>query len=91
MNWEFEVEMDMDALFAPVTMESLTEMLDRREMIRLQREAEKRAKAEKENKNQNQGQSHSHGRNNSQRDRTAGPDGMGGGMGSLGNMRNILR
>ncbi len=91
VNWEFEVEMDMDALFAPVTMESLTEMLDRREMIRLQREAEKRAKAEKENKNQNQGQSHSHGRNNSQRDRTAGPDGMGGGMGSLGNMRNILR
>lgn len=94
VNWEFEVEMDMDALFAPVTMESLTERLDRREMVRLQREAEKRAKAEKESKKQNRSQDR--GRNGPERDRSLGPAGMGGmggsgGMGSIGNMRNILR
>ncbi len=87
VNWEFEVEMDMDKLFAPVTMQSLIEMLDRREMIRLQREAEKRAQEEKEGRNR--------GQNRGNSNRSMGPaGGMGGGMGSMnpmGNMRNILR
>ena len=43
-NWEIEFEMDMDRIFAPVTMESLSRMLDEREEQRLRREAEKRAK-----------------------------------------------
>ena len=43
-NWEIEFTMDMTRLFAPVTMESLTRMLDEREAQRLRREAEKRAK-----------------------------------------------
>ena len=42
-NWEIEFTMDMDRIFAPVTMQSLSRMLDEREMQRLRREAEKRA------------------------------------------------
>ena len=43
-NWEIEFTMDMDRIFAPVTMQSLSRMLDEQEMQRLRREAEKRAK-----------------------------------------------
>jgi len=43
-NWEFEIRMDMNELFAPVTMESLIELLDKREQQRLQKEIEERAK-----------------------------------------------
>lgn len=44
VNWEFEMEMDMNEVFAPVTMESLIQMLEKRETQRLLKEAEKRAK-----------------------------------------------
>ncbi|MDE7122907.1 MAG: hypothetical protein K2N93_00960, partial [Alistipes sp.] len=43
-NWEFEVTMDMRRIFAPVTMQSLSRLLDEREAQRLRREAAKRAK-----------------------------------------------
>ncbi|MDE6508102.1 MAG: Ig-like domain-containing protein [Alistipes sp.] len=43
-NWEIEFTMDMPRLFAPVTMQSLSRLLDEREMQRLRREEEKRAK-----------------------------------------------
>lgn len=43
-NWEFEFPMDMNRIFAPVTMESLSRMLDEREEQRLRREQELRAK-----------------------------------------------
>lgn len=43
-NWEIEFTMDMNRIFAPVTMQSLSRMLDEREARRQQREAEKRAK-----------------------------------------------
>jgi len=43
-NWEIEIDMDMNRIFAPMTMQSLTRLLDDREVQRLQREAEKRAK-----------------------------------------------
>jgi len=43
-NWEIEFEMDMNRIFAPVTMESLSRLLDEREIRRLRREEEKRAK-----------------------------------------------
>ena len=56
-NWEIEFTMDMDRIFAPVTMQSLSRMLDEREMQRLRREAEKRAKeGPKQNQNRNQNQ-----------------------------------
>ena len=43
-NWEVELEMDMNKVFAPMTMEALTRMLDEREAQRLKKEAEKLAK-----------------------------------------------
>ena len=42
-NWEIEFSMDMNRIFAPVTMQSLSRLLDERESQRLRREAEKRA------------------------------------------------
>ncbi len=44
VNWEIELTIDMNKLFAPVSMQSLTHLLDEREIQRLRREAEKRAK-----------------------------------------------
>ncbi|MEG2370205.1 MAG: Ig-like domain-containing protein [Alistipes sp.] len=49
-NWEFEVTMDMNQIFAPVTMESLTKLLDAREAQRLQREIEQKLKDKKAGK-----------------------------------------
>ena len=43
-TWEIEFSMDMNRIFAPVTMQSLSRLLDERESQRLRREAEKRAK-----------------------------------------------
>lgn len=70
-NWEFDIEVDMDQLFAPMTMEALVKMLDDREDERLKKlaidEAKKRQEAAKSrNNNQNSGM---------------GLGGMGGGLG----------
>lgn len=58
-GWEFEFSLDMASLFAPVTMEQLIERLDRREQVRLQKEAEERRKqaqsGDDHNHNHNQG------------------------------------
>ena len=43
-NWELEMTLNVDQIFAPVTMESLQRMLDEKEMQRLIREEEKRRK-----------------------------------------------
>lgn len=43
-NWDIEFMMDMPRIFAPVTMQSLSRLLDERELQRLRREEEKRAK-----------------------------------------------
>ena len=43
-NWEIELVINVDQLFAPVTMQSLQQMLDERELQRLAREEEKRRK-----------------------------------------------
>lgn len=48
-NWEIEFTMDMNRLFAPVTMKSLVRLLDDREWQRIRREEEKRAKEPKKN------------------------------------------
>ena len=54
-NWEFDIDVDMDKLFAPVTMESVIKMLNDREDERLKKLAEDMAKKRKEEANkQNQ-------------------------------------
>ena len=72
-NWEFDLDVDMDILFAPVTMESVIKMLDDREDERLKKLAEEMAKKRKEeaNKKNNQGSGMGFG----------GLGGMGGGLG----------
>lgn len=47
VNWEIEMQMDMEQIFAPVTMRSLIDLLEQREQQRLKREAEKLAKERK--------------------------------------------
>ena len=55
-NWEFDIAVDMDQLFAPVTMESVIKMIDDREDARLKKLAEERAKKQKQgNKNNSNG------------------------------------
>ena len=56
-NWEFDLEVDMDQLFAPITMESVIKMLNDREDERLKKLAEEMAKKRKEEANKNNGQS----------------------------------
>ena len=55
-NWEIEFTMDMNRIFAPVTMKSLVRLLDERETQRQQREAEKRAKELLKGDSRRQGQ-----------------------------------
>ncbi len=55
-NWEIELAINVDQLFAPVTMQSLQQMLDERELQRLAREEEKRRK--EGNKRDNHGHDH---------------------------------
>lgn len=74
-GWEFEITLDMNRLFAPVTMEQLIERLDKREAARLVKAEEERREREAKEK-QNQG--HSHG--------AQGMGGMMGGSGGLGGM-----
>ena len=68
-NWEIELTIDMDELFAPMSMQELQQMLDEREMHRLEREFEKYIKEGPKNKGQNQ---------------SGGMGGFGGGMGGFG-------
>ena len=56
-NWEFDIEVNMDKLFAPITMESVIKMLNDREDERLKKLAEEEAKKRQEaNKNKNNNQ-----------------------------------
>lgn len=73
-GWEFEFTLDMNRLFAPITMEQLIERLDKREVQRLIKLEEEREKARALG-NQNQ---HNH---NSMGNGMLG--GMGGGMGNM--------
>ena len=74
-GWEFDFSLDMTTLFAPVTMEQLVERLDRREQVRLQKEAEKRKEAAQSE------QGHNHGSSGG-----SSLSGMMGGMGGMGGM-----
>ena len=53
-NWEFDIDVDMDKLFAPVTMESIIKMLNDREDERLKKLAEEMAKRRAENNQKGQ-------------------------------------
>ena len=55
-NWEIEFTMDMNRIFAPVTMKSLVRLLDERETPRQQREAGKRAQERPKGDHRRQGQ-----------------------------------
>lgn len=55
-NWEFDVDVDMDALFAPMTMEKLIQLLNDREDERLKKVAEEMEKKRRENSNKGQNQ-----------------------------------
>ncbi len=70
-GWEFDLTLDMNRIFAPVTMDELVRRLDQREQTRLRKEAERRAKEGKRDNGQNNQQQSGSGLNM-------------GGMGSLG-------
>ena len=73
-NWEFDVDVDMDALFAPMTMEKLIQLLNDREDERLKKVAEEMEKKRRENSNKGQNQ---------------GSFGGFGGMGGMGGMGGL--
>ena len=75
-GWEFEFTLDMNRLFAPITMEQLIERLDKREVQRLIKLEEEREKARALG-NQNQ---HKHNHNSMGNGMLGG---MGGGMGNM--------
>ncbi|MBR2060844.1 MAG: Ig-like domain-containing protein [Tidjanibacter sp.] len=75
-GWEFDITLDMSRIFAPVTMEQLIEILDKREAIRIVKAEEKR----REEARKKQGQGHNHGGG------MGGFGGMMGGSGGLGGM-----
>ena len=69
-NWEYELEVNMDVLFAPITMESLIKLLNDKEDERLKKLAEEEAKKRQERAKQQNNQ--------------GGGMGFGGAMGGLG-------
>ena len=77
-GWEFDITLDMSRIFAPVTMEQLIEILDKREAIRIVKAEEKRREEAREK--QGQGHNHDHGGG------MGGFGGMMGGSGGLGGM-----
>lgn len=90
-NWDIEFTMDMGRIFAPVTMQSLSRLLDERELQRLRREEEKRAK-EKPSNGQTSGSRSSDSRNGMNgMNGMGGFGGMGGGLGSASGMFNSMR
>ena len=84
-NWEIELAIDMNTLFAPVTMQSLVKMLDDREEQRIKKLEEERAKKKQSEQ----------GHNNNQQSSSGGGFGFGGlgsamgGMGSGGGLQQI--
>ena len=56
-NWEFDIEVNMDKLFAPITMESVIKMLNDREDERLKKLSEEMAKKRQQEQKKGNGQS----------------------------------
>ena len=76
-NWEMELSIDMNQLFAPVTMQSLIKTLDDREAQRIRKLEEERAKK------QQSGQGHDHNQQNNQSGGGFGFGGIGSAMGGI--------
>ena len=57
-NWDFEINIDMDKVFQPMTMENLVKMLDDKEEARLQKLYEEWKKKQTEAKNKGNNDSH---------------------------------
>lgn len=81
-GWEFDITLDMNRIFAPVTMQQLIEILDRREAIRIIKAEEKR----REEALKKQGKGHNHGGMGGMMGGAGGLGGMMGGSGGLGGM-----
>jgi len=84
VNWEMEIDMDMNELFAPVTMERLREQLEKQERQRLEellkKQQDEQTKGRHENSRTNDGFGGGFG------GMGGGLGGLGGGMGSLGGL-----
>ena len=80
-NWEVELDIDMNTLFAPITMQTLIEQLEQQEMQRLSKYLEEQQKRKNNGQNQ-QGQQQSSG---------MGFGGFGSGSGGLGGMMGNMR
>ena len=74
MNWDFEVSLDMEKIFIPMTMENLVKMLDDKESSRLQKLYEEWLKKKSE------GKDHDHSNNQSSGGGGMGFGGMAGGL-----------
>ncbi len=84
MNWDFEINIDMDKIFVPMTMQNLVKMLDDKEEARLQKLYEEWQKHAKEGRGK---------KNDTQQQQSTGGGGMGfGGMaGSMKGIANTIR
>ena len=82
MNWDFEINIDMEKVFVPMTMENLVKMLDDKEESRLQKLyeewKEKQAKAK--------GEEHNHSQQSS-----GGGMGFGGLSGGMSGIKNTIK
>lgn len=81
-GWEFDITLDMNRFFAPVTMEQLIERLNKREQARLIKAEEERREREAKEKKENGG--HSHG------GMMGGAGGLGGMMGGAGGIGGMM-
>ena len=82
MNWDFEINIDMDKIFVPMTMENLIKMLDDKEEARLQKLYEEWEKKQKSGENNNNQQSQG---------TSGGGMGFGGMSGGLGGLQNTIQ
>ena len=80
MNWDFEINIDMEKLFKPMTMENIVKMLEDKEEVRLKLLYEEWLKKQGEPKKEE----HQH-------QSSGGGMGLGGAMGGLGGLKNTIR
>ncbi len=82
MNWDFEINIDMDKVFVPMTMENLVKILDDKEESRLQKLYEEWQKKQRENQGKDKEQ---------QNQSSGGGMGFGGMAGGMKGITNTLK